>query len=108
MVPAQKNMIDLISKVSLGKPTVPVISNISANPTQNPEEIRENLIKQITGRARWRESILYMHKFGVRKTYEIGPGRVLCNLIKRTVNEIEQTNISTIEDLDKCKDLVNV
>ena len=101
MVPAQKNMIDLISEVSLRKPTVPVISNISAIPTQNPEEIRENLIKQITGRVRWRESILYMHKFGVKKTYEIGPGRVLCNLIRRTVNEIEQTNISTIEDLDK-------
>ena len=49
-----------------------------------------------------------MHKFGVKKTYEIGPGRVLCNLIKRTVNEIEQTNISTVEDLDKCKELVNV
>ena len=108
MAPAQKNMIDLISKVNLRKPTVPVISNVSANPTQNPEEIRENLIKQITGRVRWRESILNMHKFGVRKTYEIGPGRVLCNLIKRTVNEIEQTNISTIEDLDKCKELVNV
>ena len=108
MAPAQKNMIDLISKVNLKKPTVPVISNVSANPTQNPEEIRENLINQITGRVRWRESILNMHKFGVRKTYEIGPGRVLCNLIKRTVNEIEQTNISTIEDLDKCKELVNV
>ena len=108
MAPAQKNMIDLISNVNLKKPTVPVVSNVSANPTQNPEDIRENLIKQITGRVRWRESILYMNKFGVKKTYEIGPGRVLCNLIKRTVNEIEQTNISTIEDLDKCKELVNV
>ena len=108
MVPAQNNMVDLISEVSLIKPIVPVISNISANPTQNPEEIRGNLIKQITGRVRWRESILYMKKFGVKSTYEIGPGRVLCNLIKRTVNEIEQTNISTIEDLDKCKELVNV
>ena len=49
-----------------------------------------------------------MHKFKVKKTYEIGPGRVLCNLIKRTASEIEQTNISTIEDLDKCKELVNV
>ena len=49
-----------------------------------------------------------MHKFGVRKAYEIGPGRVLCNLIRRTVSDIEQTNISTIEDLDKCKELVNV
>ena len=108
MLPAQKNMIDLISEVSLKKPIVPVISNISAIPTQNPEEIRENLIQQITGRVRWRESILYMSKFGVKKTYEIGPGKVLCNLIRRIANEIEQTNISTIEDLDKCKELVNV
>ncbi len=103
MLPAQKNMIDLISDVSLKKPTVPVISNISAIPTQNPEEIRENLIQQITGRVRWRESILYMNKFGVKKTYEIGPGKVLCNLIRRIANEIEQTNISTIEDLDKLR-----
>lgn len=101
MLPAQKNMINFISKVSLKKPTVPLISNITAIPTQNPEEIRENLIKQITGRVRWRESIIYMHKLGVKKAYEIGPGRVLCNLIKRTVNEIEQTNFSKIEDLDK-------
>ena len=103
MLPAQKNMINFISKVSLEKPTVPLISNITAIPTQNPEEIRENLIKQITGRVRWRESIIYMHKLGVKKAYEIGPGRVLCNLIKRTVNEIEQTNFSKIEDLDKLR-----
>ena len=103
MLPAQKNMTDLISEVSLKKPIVPVISNISAIPTQNPEEIRENLIQQITGRVRWRESILYMNKFGVKKTYEIGPGKVLCNLIRRIANEIEQTNISTIEDLDKLR-----
>ena len=61
------------------------------------------MIQQITGRVRWRESILYMNKFGVKKTYEIGPGKVLCNLIKRIANEIEQTNISTIEDLDKLR-----
>ena len=44
-----------------------------------------------------------MHKLGVKKTYEIGPGRVLSNLIRRTVNEIEQTNFSKIEDLDKLR-----
>ncbi len=103
MVPAQKNMINLISEVSLEKPTVPLVSNITAIPTQNPEEIRENLIKQITGRVRWRESIIFMHKLGVNKAYEIGPGRVLCNLIKRTVNEIEQINFSKIEDMDKLR-----
>ena len=44
-----------------------------------------------------------MHKLGVNKAYEIGPGRVLCNLIKRTVNEIEQINFSKIEDMDKLR-----
>ena len=56
MAPAQENMINLISGLNIKKPTVPVISNVSANPTQNPEEIRENLINQITGRVRWRKA----------------------------------------------------
>tara|TARA_A100001011_G_scaffold369104_1_gene424112 strand:- start:391 stop:1272 length:882 start_codon:yes stop_codon:yes gene_type:complete len=103
MTPAQENMINLISEVSVKKPAVPLISNITAIPTQKIEEIKDNLIKQITGRVRWRESVLYMQNYGIKKTYEIGPGRVLCNLIKRTVNKIEQTNVSKVEDLDKLR-----
>ncbi|MFL2801997.1 MAG: ACP S-malonyltransferase [Paracoccaceae bacterium] len=103
MTPAQENMINLISEVIVKKPVVPLISNINAIPTQKIEEIKDNLIKQITGRVRWRESVLYMQNYGIKKTYEIGPGRVLCNLIKRTVDKIEQTNVSKIEDLDKLR-----
>ena len=103
MTPAKKNMINLISEVNVKKPTVPLISNITAIPTQKIAEIRVNLIKQITGRVRWRESVLYMQNYGIKKTYEIGPGRVLCNLIKRTVDKMEQTNISKVEDLDKLR-----
>ena len=83
MATAQKNMISLISELKIEKPTTPIISNITSIPTHEIEEIRENLINQITGRVRWRESILFMKKSGVKKVYEIGPGRVLCNLIRR-------------------------
>ena len=101
MATAQKNMISLISELKIEKPTTPIIQNITSMPTQEIEEIRENLINQITGRVRWRESILFMKKSGVKKVYEIGPGRVLCNLIRRIENNIEQENISKVEDLVK-------
>jgi len=98
---AQKNMINLISELNIQKPVVPLISNITSTSTQKVEEIRLNLINQITGRVRWRESILFMKKTGIQKIYEIGPGRVLCNLIRRIVDTIEQHNISKVEDLVK-------
>ena len=101
MATAQENMINLISELNIEKPIVPLISNITSTPTQKVEEIRKNLINQITGRVRWRESILFMKKSGIQKVYEIGPGRVLCNLIRRIVNITEQENISKVEDLVK-------
>ena len=101
MAPAQENMINLISGLNIEKPNVPLISNVTSIPTQDIEEIRKNLINQITGRVRWRESILFMKKSGIQIIYEIGPGRVLCNLIKRIVDDVEQENISKIEDLFK-------
>ena len=101
MAPAQENMINLISGLNIEKPIVPLISNVTSIPTQDIEEIRKNLINQITGRVRWRESILFMKKSGIQIIYEIGPGRVLCNLIKRIVDDVEQENISKVEDLFK-------
>tara|TARA_B000000609_G_scaffold145509_1_gene126938 strand:+ start:117 stop:1043 length:927 start_codon:yes stop_codon:yes gene_type:complete len=101
MAPAQENMINLISGLNIEKPNVPLISNVTSIPTQDIEEIRKNLINQITGRVRWRESILFMKKSGIQIIYEIGPGRVLCNLIKRIVDDVEQENISKVEDLFK-------
>jgi [acyl-carrier-protein] S-malonyltransferase len=101
MSTAQKNMINLISELNIKKPTVPLISNITSIPTQKIEEIRKNLINQITGRVRWRESILFMENSGIQKVYEIGPGRVLCNLIRRISDKVEQENISKVEDLFK-------
>ena len=101
MAPAQENMINLISGLNIEKPNVPLISNVTSIPTQDIEEIRKNLINQITGRVRWRESILFMKKSGIQIIYEIGPGRVLCNLIKRIADDVEQENISKVEDLFK-------
>ena len=103
MAPAQENMINLISGLNIEKPNVPLISNVTSIPTQDIEEIRKNLINQITGRVRWRESILFMKKSGIQIIYEIGPGRVLCNLIKRIVDDVEQENISKVEDLFKLR-----
>ena len=101
MAPAQENMINLISGLNIEKPNVPLISNVTSIPTQDIEEIRKNLINQITGRVRWRESISFMENSGIQKVYEIGPGRVLCNLIRRISDKVEQENISKVDDLFK-------
>ncbi|MEW6103031.1 MAG: ACP S-malonyltransferase [bacterium] len=70
-------------------PKIKVIQNISASCTDNPETIRENLIKQITGRVRWDETIRLMEKEGITSVIEIGPGNVLSNLTKRITKNIK-------------------
>ena len=97
-------MVDFLSEVVINTPFVPLISNVIAKPIKDIKEIRENLIKQITGRVRWRESILFMSNYGINKAYEIGPGKVLSNLVKRIDGKIDTISISKAEDLIKLKD----
>ena len=104
MTPARNKMVDFLSEVVINTPFVPLISNVIAKPIKDIKEIRENLIKQITGRVRWRESILFMSNYGINKAYEIGPGKVLSNLVKRIDGKIDTISISKAEDLIKLKD----
>ena len=104
MKPARNKMVDFLSEVVINTPFVPLISNVIAKPIKDIKEIRENLIKQITGRVRWRESILFMSNYGINKAYEIGPGKVLSNLVKRIDGKIDTISISKAEDLIKLKD----
>ena len=103
MTPAQDRMTNLLSEIIIKKPKIPLISNITANAIQDPKQIRENLVKQITGRVRWRESILFMVNQGVSEVFEIGPGKVLCNLIRRITSQIDHNNISKVDDLVKLR-----
>lgn len=76
-------------KVKIDTPKSKWISNKTCTVIENPDEIKEALIYQLTHGVRWRESVLEMVNFGIDKAIEIGPGNVLSGLISRTTDKIE-------------------
>ena len=80
-----------------------LISNVSANPMQNSNEIQGLLIKQIESRVRWRESVHYMIEAGIDQFIEIGPGKVLSGLIKRINRTVKVNAINNEEDINIIK-----
>ena len=76
-----------------------IISNVTAEPTNEPEKIKSLLIDQIEKPVRWRESIINMINFGNKKFIEIGPGKVLSGLVKRIDSNVKLIQVNTIDDL---------
>lgn len=101
MKPAQEIMKQALAEAKINKPSVPVIANVTAKITDNPDEIKNLLTEQVTGRVRWRESVLYMeNELKITKATEIGAGKVLSGLIKRGAKDVETNNIEKIADLE--------
>ena len=100
---ATKSMEKEIKKLNFNDPKIPIVSNVTANITKDNLEYSELMIKQIEHRVRWRESIQFMAKNNVKKFVEIGPGKVLSNLIKRIDTNFEIVNISSIDHLEGFK-----
>lgn len=101
MEPSAKVMKNSLESTSFKSPIVPVVFNVIAQPQGNPLSYAELLIKQITGRVRWRESISYMKIQGVTKIVEIGAGKVLTGLTKRIDPELEGISIQTPDDIEE-------
>ena len=80
-----------------------MVSNVTAKSTNNSNEIKNLLIKQISSKVRWRESVLFMIKNQVNEFIEIGPGKVLSGLIKRIDDKVLSKSINTIEDIKNLK-----
>ena len=99
MKPAADTMKEKINKVNFNKPNFEIITNVKAEPTQNPIEIKTLLYEQIYSKVRWRESILYMSKNGIDQFIEIGPGKVLTGLTKRILPKTNSFCINTIDDI---------
>ena len=100
---ATKLMEKEIKKLNFNDPKIPIVSNVTANTAQNSLDYSELMIKQIEHRVRWRESIQFMAKNNVNKFIEIGPGKVLSNLIKRIDTNFETLNINSIDHLEEFK-----
>lgn len=90
-----------LNKVKINPPLCPVVQNFSLDVTSSCEIISKNLIEQVTGTVRWRETIDLMVSLGVKTFVEIGPGKVLTNMIKRSYPDLKIFNISTAQDVDE-------
>ena len=99
MKKAAENMKDKIENTNFLKPKPNIISNVTAKEEMDVNRIKPLLIDQITSRVRWRESVDYMIKQGVKDFLEIGPGKVLSGLVKKINKDVNVSNINSIEDI---------
>jgi [acyl-carrier-protein] S-malonyltransferase len=88
MQPAVQKLTAALANVPLSRPKIPVISNVDAQPHDDPEEIRELLIRQVVSPVRWEDSVRFLLSAGFNQFYEVGPGRVLRGLLKRIDRKI--------------------
>ena len=99
MKKAAENMKNKIENANFLKPKPSIISNVTAKEETNENRIKPLLIDQITSRVRWKESVDYMIKLGVKDFLEIGPGKVLSGLVKKINRDVKISNINCIEDI---------
>jgi [acyl-carrier-protein] S-malonyltransferase len=104
MKPAAKIMEEKIQKTDFKNPLFNIVNNVTATPETNSDNIKRLLIEQIFSTVHWRESIINISKAGVKDFIEIGPGKALTGMVKRTIKEANCFSINTITDI---KNLVN-
>ncbi|MDP1555071.1 MAG: malonyl CoA-acyl carrier protein transacylase, partial [Hyphomonas sp.] len=100
MQPAADAMAEALAKTEIKAPVVPLVANVSASAVTDPETIRQNLVKQVTGRVRWTESVQFMVGQGVTMTGEVGNGKVLTVMQRRIEKSLTAFTLGAPEDLD--------
>lgn len=107
MEPAATAMAQALAEVEVKDPVVPLVGNVSARAESAAADIRANLIEQVTGRVRWRESVMWMAERGVVDFWEIGAGKALSGMVKRIDRSVETRAIGTADDIKAVMDALN-
>ena len=103
MAPAAEAMARAFEGVVFHAPKAPVVANVSASALDDPQQIRDALIAQVTGTVRWRESVGYMAQHGVTRFVEVGAGKVLAGLVKRLAEGASAMSVGTPADVEAFK-----
>ena len=101
MKPAADIMTDALASISISEPSVPLVSNVTANVVTDISLIPKLLVEQVTGMVRWRESILTLKSLGVKTMVEVGVGKVLSGLNRRIDKDIISIQIGTPEGIEE-------
>ena len=99
MRPAVAGMQQAVSMANFQDASVPIIANCDATPITSQEDIKQELLEQLCGCVQWRRSMSYLWNAGVTQFYEIGPGKVLSGLIRRTCPDAQVTGVYDAKSL---------
>jgi [acyl-carrier-protein] S-malonyltransferase len=108
MRPAQTQFKQVLNKLDVKRPAIPVVANVNAEPVSEPSQIKELLADQITMPVLWYQSLERMYREGVKTFVEIGPGRVLQGLLRRSLKDARGVGIDKLADLEKFVEMVEV
>ena len=97
---ASEEMKEKINSTIFNKPKVKIVSNVTAQPLDDPDQIQKLLIEQIEKPVRWRESVINMINIGTKQFIEIGPGKVLSGLVKRIDRNVKTNQVNNIVDIE--------
>ncbi len=87
--------------IDINQQSVPIVVNVLAEPLEDPAQIRQRLVEQVTGVVRWRESVEWMAAHGVTRLVEIGAGKVLSGLARRIAPDLTGIATGTPDDIIK-------
>ena len=101
MQPAAETMARVLMEVEARPAEIPLISNVLAEPVSDEKEIIKRLVEQVTGTVRWRETMNYLNDRSVTDVYELGAGKVLSGLFRRSFKEIHAASVCTPADIEE-------
>ena len=104
---ASEQMREELAKYSIHLPNIPLINNVNADYYKEQSEMAEILAKQVVSRVRWRETMIKMKEDNVTHAIELGSGKVLCGLFKRTLKEIETFNAGNKAEIENLLNLIS-
>jgi len=100
MKPAADELKNVLDKLTIQDASIPVITNVTAQPIEKGDEIKEKLVEQLYSPVRWEESVRTMIDLGVTTFIEIGPGKVLSGLVKKVNRRVKTYNIFDLESMN--------
>ena len=103
MKPAADVMREKINNINFNTPNKKIINNVTADEEKNSEKIKDLLVQQIYSSVKWRDSLINMSKNGVENFVDIGPGKVLSGMVKRTIKNAKAFSINSIADINNLK-----
>lgn len=101
MAPVKPRLAEVLGRVQLHAPRVPVVTNVEAAPNSDGARVVPLLLEQVSASVRWVETVEALKAAGVTRVVELGPGKVLCGLVKRIAKDMECFNVEDGASLDK-------